>query len=110
QHQRADRIARRLLHLGGGNFDALDLSLALDFVADGLLDLAPVAGQRRNQFAVGVLDIRALPRRATGALEYVAPIVLQALEERAPLGVDRCRIGLIARLKLFDIGGVAAIK
>ena len=31
-------------------------------------------------------------------------------EKRAPLGIDRCRVGLIARLELFDIGGVAAIK
>jgi len=75
-----------------------------------LLDLAPVAGQRRNQFAVGVLEIRALPRRAAGALEDVAAFVLQALEERAPFGIDRRRIGLVARLELFDVGGVAAIK
>src|SRR4029078_3332406 len=92
QHQRADRITRRLLHFGCGNFDALGLRFALDLVADDLFDLAPIAGQRRNQCAVGVLQIRALPRRTAGALEYGAPFVLQALEERAPLGIDRCRI------------------
>ena len=62
QHQRVDGIARGLLHLGGGNLDALGLRLALDLVADGLLDLAPVAGQRRDQFAVGVRRCSAAAR------------------------------------------------
>jgi len=43
QHQRADRVARRLLHLSLGNFDAPALRLALDLVAERLLDLTPVA-------------------------------------------------------------------
>ena len=62
QHQRVDRIARRLLHLGGRQLDALDLRLGLDLVADRLLDFAPVAVERRDQLAAFALrPVRALP-------------------------------------------------
>ena len=37
-------------------------------------------------------------------------VVLQALEEGPPLGVDRGRIGLVAGMEVFDIGGVAAVE
>jgi hypothetical protein len=110
QHQRPDRIARRLLDLGRRNLDALGLRLALDLVADRLLDLAPVASQRRNQFAIGMQQARPLPRRTAGVLDDVGAVVLQALEEGAPLRIDRVRVGLVARMELFDVGGVAAIK
>ena len=110
QHQRVDRIARGLLHLRGRQLDALALRLGLDLVADGLLDLAPVAGQRRDQLAVGVRNIRPPPRRAAGVALDVALVVLQAFEERAPLGIDRGGIGFVAGVELFDIGGVAAIE
>jgi len=55
QHQRADRIARRLLHLGSGIFDALGLGLALDLVADGLLDSlqSPVSAAISSPLACG---------------------------------------------------------
>jgi hypothetical protein len=109
EHQRVDRVARRLLHIGRGKLDAPSLRLGLDLVADGLLDLGPVAGQRRDQIAIGVQN-RPPPRRATGVPEHVGPLVLQAFKERAPFGVDRRGVGLVAGLELFDIGGVAAIK
>jgi hypothetical protein len=110
QHQRVDRIPRRLLHIGLRKLDALALRLALELVADGLLDLGPVAGQRGNQLAAGMRDVRPFPRGAACAPEHIGAVVLQAFEKRAPFGVDRRRIGFIAGLELFDIGGVAAIK
>ena len=49
QHQGMDRIAGGLLNLGGGDFDAAALRLGLELVADRALDLAPVAGERRDE-------------------------------------------------------------
>ena len=40
----------------------------------------------------------------------VAGIVLQALEERLPLRIDGFRVGLVARVKVVDIGGIAAVE
>ena len=61
QHQGADRIPRGLLHIRRRDFDALGLRLRLDLVAERPLDLAPVAGQRGHQLAVGVPQSRRLP-------------------------------------------------
>ena len=46
QHQRVDRIARRLLDLGGGNVDAGRLRPRLDLVGERPLRLAPIAVER----------------------------------------------------------------
>ncbi len=51
QHEGANRVTRRLLHLGGRDFDAGRLRLAADLVAEGLLDLAPVAVEGGDEFA-----------------------------------------------------------
>ena len=91
QHQGADRIARRLLDLRGGELDAAGLRPRLDLVAERLLDLA--ANRRRARKRV---------RRARACGQFgrchdgplalfddVAGVVLEALEERLPLGIDR---------------------
>ena len=36
--------------------------------------------------------------------------VLEAAEERLPLGIDRAGIGGVSGLEAFDIGGVAAVQ
>ncbi len=67
QHQRVDGVARRLLHMGGREFDAGGLRPCLDLVADRLLDLAPVAVERRDELAACALrPVRPLPGRAVG--------------------------------------------
>ena len=49
QHQGAHRIARRLMHIGRGQLASLDLGLGRELGADGLLDLRPIAVERRGQ-------------------------------------------------------------
>ena len=111
QHQRVDRIPRRLLHVGRRKLDALGLRLALDLVADASSRpraQSPVSAAISSPSACG--EVRPLPGGTMRVARDVGAVVLQAFEERAPFGVDRRRIGLIAGLELFDIGGVAAIK
>ncbi len=62
QHQRADRISRRLLYVGRRDLGALGLSLAPDLVAERFLDRTPVAGQRGQEFAVGADQTAAAAR------------------------------------------------
>ena len=111
QHQRVDGIAGRLLHVGSRELDARRLRLGLDLVADRLLDLAPVAGERRDQFALRALrPVRPPPGRAGRGLADLGTAVLQALEERLPFGIDRGGVGQVAGVEVLDIGGVAAVQ
>ena len=109
QHQRAHRVARRLLHIGRRQLDAGALRLRAHLVADLLLGLGPLAVERRER-VVALDERRLLPRGAARALGDVGGVVLQAAEEVAPLGIDRVRIGLEAGVEVFDVGGVAAVK
>jgi hypothetical protein len=89
EHERAHGVAGRLLHIGLRDAGALGLGLGLDLLADGLLDLGPVAVERRDEFAVGVNGpVRLLPGRAAGALLDRLLVVLERAEERLPLGID----------------------
>src|SRR4029077_1185201 len=54
--------------------------------------------------------VRPAPRRAARIASDVGGIVLQALEERLPLGIDRLRIGFVAGVDVLDIGGIAAVE
>ena len=111
QHQRVDRIARRLLHVGGGDFDALGLRLGGDFFAETLLGLRPLPVERRHQVAVRPQrPIRFLPGGAARAFFDVGRRILQAGEELAPFGVDRSRVVLVFGVEVFDVGGVAAVE
>ena len=111
QHQGVDRIARGLLDLGGGKFDARGLGARLHLVADRPFDLVPIAVERGNEFAARRLrPVRPRPRRPAGALEHIGAIILQALEECLPLGVDRLGVVLVAGMEVLDIVGIAAIE
>ena len=68
--------------------------------------------ERRDQLAVGVRSASSAAARTgrCALCDDVGAVVLQALEERLPLGVDRRRVGLVAGVEVFDIGGIAAIE
>ena len=111
QHQGANRIARRLVDVGGRHFRALGLCLGGDLVADGLFDLRPVAVKRGGQLvARRQRPVVAAPGRAFGVLLHVRRGVLQALEELLPFGVDRGGVLLVAGIEVVDVGGVGALQ
>ncbi len=65
QHQRMDRIARRLLHVARGEIDAGRLCLLLDLVGEAPLGLGPLAVERGDQIAARPhRPVRLLPGRA----------------------------------------------
>ena len=69
------------------------LRLRLDLAAERLVGLGPIAVERRDQLAA--LERRPVRPRPGRAARRSAPtsrgVVLEALEERLPLGVDRLR-------------------
>ena len=110
QHQRADRIARRLLHVGRRKARRRRLApLPRTLSPSLLLGLGPLAVERGERF-VALDQRRLLPRGAARALRDVGGAVLQAAEEGLPLGIDRFRVGLVAGVEVFDVGGVAAVE
>ncbi len=80
QHQRMYGIARGLLHVGGGNLDAVALRLGLDLVAERLLDFAPVAVERGDKIASRRLrPVRLFPGGAVrGFFDVVRRIFIDA--------------------------------
>ncbi|MHC2277016.1 hypothetical protein ACVME8_003627 [Bradyrhizobium diazoefficiens] len=111
QHQGADRVARRLEQIGGGDIGALGLRLGGDLAADRLLDLGPIAVEGGGQVVLRrQRPVGALPGRALGVPADVVRLVLQALEELLPLGVDRGRVLLVAGVDFVDVGGVGALQ
>ena len=110
QHQGADRVAGRLLHVGPGNFDAGLVGPFHHPRADPLFRLLPLALEDRDRAFADDRPMRLLPRGAAGAAQHVGGVVLEACEEGLPLGVERLGIGFVLRIEVFDIGGVAAIE
>ena len=111
QHQGADRVARGALNVGGGQVDAPRLRLRPDLVADRLVDFAPVAVEGGDELAARQLrPVGPFPRGAARVSFDVARIVLHALEKRPPLGIDRARVGLVARVEVFDVGAIATVE
>ena len=111
QHQRVDRIARCLLHVGRRDFHALGLRLGRYFFADTLFGFRPLPVERRHQIAVWTQrPIRLLPGSAARAFFNVGRRVFQAGEELAPFGVDRSGVALEFGVEVFDVGGVAAVE
>ncbi len=108
QHQRVNRVARRLLHVRGGELDTGGLRLRAHLVADFLFGLGPLAIEGGEKL-VALDDRWFLPRGAARALRGIGA-VLQAAEEVTPLRVDRIRVGLVPRVEVFDVGGVAAVE
>ena len=111
QHQRADGVARGLEDVGGRDIRALGLRLGGDLGADRLLDFGPVAVEGGGQVVLrGQRPVGALPGRALGVLPDVGGLVVEALEELLPLGVDRGRVLLVAGVDFVDVGGVGALQ
>ncbi|MGY4328422.1 hypothetical protein ACVWWG_002839 [Bradyrhizobium sp. LB7.2] len=119
QHQGADRVARSLEQVGGG--EAADLAAALvaapglrlggDLGTDRLLDFRPIAVQGGGQIVLrGQRPVGALPGRAFGVLADVSRLVVEALEEVLPLGIHRGRILLVAGVDFIDVSGVGALQ
>src|SRR4029077_7553369 len=109
QHQRVDRVARGLLYIDGGQFDACALRLRPDLLAELLLGVGPLAVERGEKLVT--LDRRRLfPGGAARAPGDVRGLVLQAREETAARGIDRIRIGLVAGIEVLDVGGVTAVE
>src|SRR5262249_25763163 len=101
-------VARRLLHLGRRHVDTGRLRTRLDLVADRTLNLAPVAVEGGGQFVVR--ELRPVTFAPGRAVHGPRPIILETLEEGPPLVVDRGRVGLVARVEIFDVAGVAAVE
>ena len=111
QHQGADRIARRLMHVGGTRIGAFGLRLGGDLAANHLLDFGPVAVERRGEVvARAERPVGPLPGRPVGILQNVRGRVLQALEELLPFGIDRGGVLLVAGVEFVDVGGVGALQ
>ncbi|MHC2820274.1 hypothetical protein ACVMBY_003834 [Bradyrhizobium huanghuaihaiense] len=111
QHQGADRVARGLKHVGGGDVGALGLRLGGDLGANRLLDFGPVAVEGRGQVILRrQRPVVPLPGRAFRVLPDVSGLVVEALEELLPLGVDRGRVLLVAGVDFVDVGGVGALQ
>ncbi len=110
-HDGADRIARRAEQFVAAQIDAAGLRPGLDFFADVALHLQPVAVEGGNQLAVDRdRPARLPPGRAARLAQHVGPVVLQVLEKGLPAGLHRRRVFLVAGVKLFEIGGIAAVK
>src|SRR5271169_1175883 len=111
QHQGANGIAGGAFDIGRRNIDTARLCLRLHFAAERLAGFGPIAVERGNQFAAfGHRPIRPRPGWAARVLDDIARVVLEALEERLPLGVDRFWVGLVAGVEVFDVVGVAAVQ
>gem|GEM_PF-5080693 len=98
-----DRFARDWLASGG--------RLVLQLLVDDLFDLAPIAVERRDEFAIGLLwPALGLPGCALRIFGDVGCVVLQAGEEVAPFLVDRGWVLLPVGIELLDVVGIAAIE
>ena len=111
-HDGADGIARRLQHVDGGRRRrALGGGLPAQHRAGLDQDVFPIAVERRDQLAIGGLGpVGAGPGRPLGILPDVVAGVLEPAEIAGPGGVDALRVGLVAAVEVFDIGGVAAVE
>jgi hypothetical protein len=111
QHQGAHRIARRLWTSAAVSSAALGLRLGRDLGADRFFDFRPVAVERRGQVvARRQRPVVPAPGRPFGVFPDVGRLVLQALEEVLPFGVDRGRVLLVAGVDFVDVGGVCALQ
>ncbi len=111
QHERPYRVAGGALNVGGGKLDALGLCLRFDLRAERLADFGPVAVERRDELAaLWRRPVGTAPRRTIGAFDHVAGVILEALEEGVPFGIDRFWVGFVARIQVFDVRGVGTVK
>ena len=110
-HDGANRIAGGPHDVGVGDRRARSGGLGLDLVAERLFRGRPVAVERVDEIALRRRrPVLVLPGSAARILFDGALVVLQRVEEFAPLRIDRSRILLVGVLQLRDIGRVAAIE
>ena len=110
QHQGADGVAGRLMDIGRSQPGARR-GLRLQLAANRLLDLDPVAVQRRGQVVPGgQRPVRPRPGRSFRILLNFRRRILQAAEEIAPLGLDRIGILFVGRVKIVDVAGVGTVE
>ena len=111
QHQGAHGIARRLMDVGRRQLGSLGLRLGGKPGADGFFDFGPVAVERGGQLvARRQRPVVAAPGRPFGVLADVRRLILQALEEFLPFGVDRGGVFLVAGVDIIDVGSVCALQ
>src|SRR5258706_398580 len=93
QHQRAHRIARRLMDVGRRQLGALGLRLGGELGSDRLFNLRPVAVERGGQLVAGrQRPVVPAPGRSFGVLQDVARLIFQAPEKLLPFCVDGSRV------------------
>ena len=109
QHQRADRILRGAQRGGRRHLEAEHVRALLQVVAQVALLGAVVAGERRDELAVLRLDLAAPARAAPVAGDLLA-LLVEALEEVAPLVADGAGVALVLRLHLLDVGRIGAAQ
>jgi hypothetical protein len=110
-HQRADGVARRLLHLLGRDVVAVLLRLGKEALADRRLEGAERAVEGGDGVAVGARrPVRPLPGRALGVAGDIARRVGEPAEELPPLDIDLVRALDVAGVEIVEVAGVAAVK
>ena len=110
-HQRAHAVAGRAHQVVIGDGDAGGLTLGLQLVADGLLDLAPVAVEGGDEIvARRGRPVGLFPRRAARVALDRRRIVLEGGEEVTPFGVDARGILLEPIVEILDIARVRSIE
>ena len=111
QHQSSHRIARRLMHIGRGQLCAFRLRFRRYPGAEGFFDFGPVAVESGGQLIARLQrPVVPPPGWPFGILQDVGRLVLQALEKRLPIAVDRSGVFLIASINLVDVAGVCALQ
>ena len=112
QHQRAHRIARGLMHVGGGEFARpRPAPWPRVFLPTAFSTSAQLPSSAEVRSSRGVTGQLALPHEGPSAfLRTSAGRIFQAFEELLPLGVDRGGIVLVAGVDFVDVGGVCALQ
>src|SRR6516162_1109914 len=112
EHQGPDRIAGGALDLDGGDFHTAGLRLRLELAADRRSSRRlPTGVKRGGEFVGGKRrPIGTPPRWLMRVALNVCAFVFQALEKRLPRRIERLRVGLVAGIEIFDIGGITAIE
>ena len=111
QHQGAQAVQHGLFDLRVGNLCAFLGGFCLDLVACGLglSGFGPHACQRAHDIAFGRgRPITARPRRAGGLCLNRFAVIAHCLEKHMPRLIDGTGIRGIARIHLFEVGGIVA--
>ena len=114
-HDGADRIAGRLVHVGGLRGDAGRHACASAFASTffsmtfSTVPQSPSSAETSSPLAA-IGQFGFFQEAPLAALITSSGCVLQRLEERLPLAGDRRRIALVARIELLDIAGIRSVE